>query len=43
MAAAAHGRPGYDWFHFYYRDRAYDLGVGGTALEHLLPRRGCGR
>jgi 2-oxoisovalerate dehydrogenase E1 component len=36
VAAAAHGRPGYDWFHLYYRDRAYDLALGGTALEHLL-------
>ena len=28
VAAAAHARPGYDWFYFYYRDRAFALGAG---------------
>ncbi len=36
VAAAAHARPGYDWFYFYYRDRAFTLGLGMTALDHLL-------
>jgi 2-oxoisovalerate dehydrogenase E1 component len=36
VAAAAQARPGYDWFYFYYRDRAFSLGVGTSALEHLL-------
>ncbi|HEX8210239.1 MAG TPA: thiamine pyrophosphate-dependent enzyme [Longimicrobium sp.] len=36
VAAAAHSRPGYDWFYFYYRDRAFSLGLGMTALDHLL-------
>jgi 2-oxoisovalerate dehydrogenase E1 component len=35
VAAAAHSRPGYDWYHLYYRDRAFDLAIGGTSLEHL--------
>ncbi|HEX5871058.1 MAG TPA: thiamine pyrophosphate-dependent enzyme, partial [Longimicrobium sp.] len=36
VAAAAHGRPTYDWFYFYYRDRAYSLALGMTALDHML-------
>jgi 2-oxoisovalerate dehydrogenase E1 component len=36
VAAAAHARAGYDWFYFYYRDRAFALAVGTTALEHFL-------
>ena len=36
VAAAAHARPGEDWFYFYYRDRAFSLGLGMTALDHLL-------
>nr|MDQ3388737.1 thiamine pyrophosphate-dependent enzyme [Gemmatimonadota bacterium] len=36
VAAAAHARPGYDWFYFYYRDRAFTLGLGMTARDHLL-------
>ena len=36
IAAAAHARPGYDWFYFYYRDRAFALQLGMTALDHML-------
>jgi 2-oxoisovalerate dehydrogenase E1 component len=36
VAAAAHARPAYDWFYFYYRDRAFSLRLGMTALDHLL-------
>jgi 2-oxoisovalerate dehydrogenase E1 component len=36
VAAAAHARPGYDWFYFYYRDRAFSLAVGMTPLDHML-------
>lgn len=36
VAAAAHARPGYDWFYFYYRDRAFALELGVTPLDQLL-------
>ncbi len=36
VAAAEHARPGYDWFYFYYRDRAFCLALGMTALDHML-------
>ena len=36
VAMAAHLRPGYDWFHPYYRDRALVLALGQTPLDHLL-------
>src|SRR5690606_14079148 len=36
VAAGAQGRPGVDWFYFYYRDRAFALRVGMTPLDQLL-------
>jgi 2-oxoisovalerate dehydrogenase E1 component len=36
VAAGAHARPGYDWFYFYYRDRAFSLQLGITALDQML-------
>jgi len=36
VAAAAHGRPGHDWFYFYYRDRAFSLQLGITARDQML-------
>jgi 2-oxoisovalerate dehydrogenase E1 component len=36
VAAALHLRPGYDWFHPYYRDRAFCLQIGMTPLDMLL-------
>src|SRR5690606_17259132 len=34
--AGGQSKPGVDWFYFYYRDRAFSLQVGMTALDHLL-------
>jgi 2-oxoisovalerate dehydrogenase E1 component len=36
VAAGAHARPGHDWFYFYYRDRAFSLQLGITALDQML-------
>lgn len=40
VAAGAHGRPGYDWFNFYYRDRAFALQLGITPLQQMLQAAG---
>ncbi len=36
VAVAARCKPGHDWFYFYYRDRAFALGLGQTPLDLLL-------
>lgn len=36
VAAGAHARPSYDWFYFYYRDRAFSLQIGITPLQQML-------
>jgi 2-oxoisovalerate dehydrogenase E1 component len=36
VAVAAHTDPTKDWYFFYYRDRAFALSIGQTALDHLL-------
>jgi len=36
VGVAEHVDPTKDWFFFYYRDRAFALSLGQTALDHLL-------
>jgi 2-oxoisovalerate dehydrogenase E1 component len=36
VAVAAHTNPSKDWYFFYYRDRAFALSIGQTAVDHLL-------
>jgi 2-oxoisovalerate dehydrogenase E1 component len=36
VAVAAHTDPSKDWYFFYYRDRAFALSIGQTAVDHLL-------
>jgi 2-oxoisovalerate dehydrogenase E1 component len=36
VALAEHCRSAYDWFYFYYRDRAFALALGQTPLDQLL-------
>jgi 2-oxoisovalerate dehydrogenase E1 component len=36
VAAAMATRPGYDWFHLYYRDRAFALALGITPQQMFL-------
>jgi 2-oxoisovalerate dehydrogenase E1 component len=36
VAAALHLKPGYDWFHPYYRDRAFCLQIGMTPPDMFL-------
>jgi 2-oxoisovalerate dehydrogenase E1 component len=36
VAVAAHTDPTKDWYFFYYRDRAFALSIGQTAVDHLL-------
>ena len=41
VAAAAHARPGEDWFYFYYRDRAFSLGAGDDRAGSPAAGGGC--